>query len=154
MTIRTAEISEAAELAVLINAAFLVEKFFVDGDRIDTDQVRDLFPKGAFLVLDGEHSLDACVYVEQRGDRAYFGLLSIDPGRQRSGLGSRLVKAAEYWARERGCGHLDMRTVNLRDELPAFYGRLGYVETGTDPFTPETPTKLPCHFVNFSKALS
>jgi GNAT superfamily N-acetyltransferase len=153
MQIRVAEISEAEGIACLINTAFSIEKFFVDGDRITPDQVRSLFPKGEFLVADGDSAPAACVYVEPRGERAYFGLLSIDPARQRGGLGSRLVAAAEEWAREKGCRFMDLRIVNLREELPAFYRRLGYVEDGTEPFPPETPTKLPCHFVNMSKRL-
>ncbi len=153
MTIRVAEISEAEGIARLINAAFSIEKFFVDGDRSSPDQVRALFPKGEFLVVDGESALAACGYVEQRGERAYLGMLSIDPARQRSGIGSRLVAAAEEWAREKGCRFMDLRIVNLREDLPAFYRRLGYVEEGTDPFPPDTPTKLPCHLVNMWKRL-
>jgi GNAT superfamily N-acetyltransferase len=153
MSIRVAEVSEAEGIVTLINAAFRIEKFFVDGDRITLGQVLSLFPKGEFLVADGDDAPAGCVYLEQRGERAYFGLLSIDPARQRSGLGSRLVAAAEQWARERGCRFMDLRIVNLREELPAFYCRLGYVEDGTDSFPADTPTKLPCHFVNMSKAL-
>ena len=153
MTIRVAEISEAVGIVTLINAAFRIEKFFVDGDRINLDQVLSMFPKGEFLMVDDDGAPAGCVYVERRGERAYFGLLSIDPTRQRSGLGSRLVAAAEQWGREKGCRFMDLRIVNLREELPAFYQRLGYVEDGADPFPPDTPTKLPCHFVNMSKAL-
>jgi GNAT superfamily N-acetyltransferase len=153
MRIRVAEIAEAEGLVNLINAAFRVEKFFIDGDRINLDQVRSLFPKGEFLVPDEDAPPAGCVYVEQRGERAYFGLLSIDPARQRSGLGSRLVAAAEDWGREKGCRFMDLRIVNLREELPRFYRRLGYVEDGTDSFPADAPTKLPCHFVNMSKTL-
>jgi GNAT superfamily N-acetyltransferase len=153
MRIRVAEISEAEGIVKLINDAFRIEEFFVEGDRINLDQVLSLFPKGEFLVADGDGRLAGCVYMEQRGERGYFGLLSIDPARQRSGLGSRLVAAAEQWGREKGCRFMDLRIVNLREELPAFYRRLGYGEDGTDPFTPGTSTKLPCHFVNMSKEL-
>ncbi|MBZ5624292.1 MAG: GNAT family N-acetyltransferase [Acidobacteriia bacterium] len=153
MRIRVAEASEAEGIVRLINAAFLVEKYFIEGDRIDLDQVRSLFQKGEFLVADDGGALAGCVYLEQRGERAYMGLLSIDPSRQRAGWGSQMITASERWARERGCRFMDLRIVNLREELPAFYGRLGYVEDGMDPFPADTPTKLPCHFVKMSKAL-
>ena len=42
--------------------------------------------------------------------------------------------------------------VNLREELPPFYRRLGYIESGTLPFPiPEEATR-PCHFIVMSKA--
>jgi GNAT superfamily N-acetyltransferase len=153
MRTRVAEISEAEGIVCLINAAFSIEKFFVDGERISVEQVRSMFSNGEFLLVDGDGPLAGCVYVEQRGERAYFGLLSIDPAMQRTGLGSRLVAAAEEWARAKGCRFMDLRIVNLREELPVFYRKLGYVEDGTDPFPEETPTKMPCHFVNMSRVL-
>jgi GNAT superfamily N-acetyltransferase len=150
---RQAELSEAAAITSLINAAFRVEKFFIDGDRIQLNQIKAFFEKGEFLVLADGQGLAGCVYVEIRGERGYFGLLSIDPGRQRSGLGSRLVKIAEDRCRERHCRFLDLQIVNLREELPGFYTRRGYIADGTAPFPSDTPTKLPCHFVKMWKAL-
>ena len=151
MSIRSALPAEAEAIVRVINAAFYpAESFFVDGDRIGIDEVRHKLHKGAFLVTD---DLGGCVYVELRGERAYFGLLSVDPARQKSGIGKRLVAAAEDYARERGCRFMDINVVNLRVELPAFYRGLGYEETGTEPFPADSPTKLPCHFVCMAKPL-
>jgi GNAT superfamily N-acetyltransferase len=77
----------------------------------------------------------------------------VDPARQKGGVGRALITAAEAWARERGCGFMDLRIVNLRAELPAFYRKLGYLEAGVEEFTPGAPTKIPCHFVKMQKAL-
>ncbi len=97
--------------------------------------------------------LVGCVYVELRGERAYLGLLSVDPKRQKSGLGSALMNAAEEYCANEGCRFMDLRIINLREELPIFYRNRGYVETGTAPLTPGLQPKLPCHFVEMSKAL-
>lgn len=150
---RIAGVADAEAVTRLINRAFLVERFFIDGDRIDLSQVRGLFQKGEFLVSDDGGALAGCVYIEARGERSYLGLLSIDPSRQRSGLGSKLVAAAEVRGRENGCRFMDLQIVNLREELPAFYRRLGYAEDGAAPFPEGVPTKLPCHFVKMSKRL-
>jgi len=88
-----------------------------------------------------------------RGERGYFGLLAVDPARQKAGLGRRLVEAAESHCRAAGCRAMDMRMVSVRSELPAFYARLGYTVVGTTPFPTEVTTKRPVHFVTMSKAL-
>lgn len=154
MRVRIAEPADAEALTALINSAFLVERFFLDGDRIDLDSVRALLDKGKFLVVDGDGVLAACAYLELRGETAYLGLLSVDPSRQRAGLGSALMAAAEDHCRKAGARFVDIQIVNVRQELPAFYRRLGYVENGTAPFPAEANPKLPCHFVKMSKALS
>lgn len=153
MQVRLAAVSEAPALVALINAAFRVEKFFIDKDRIDLAQVEAFFASGCFLAVDDGEVLAACVYVEQCGQRGYFGLLSVDPARQKTGFGKRLVDAAEEHCRQLGCRAMDLQIVNLRRELPAFYRRLGYAESGTSEFPPDVVTKLPCHFVRMSKPL-
>ena len=48
---------------------------------------------------------------------------------------------------------MDIVIVSLREDLPPFYQKRGYVESGTSPFPPDVPTKIPCHFINMSKPL-
>jgi hypothetical protein len=63
------------------------------------------------------------------------------------------MTAAESYCRERGSRFMDIHIVNVRVELPPFYQRRGYVETGTSPFPEDIVTKIPCHFIVMSKAL-
>jgi len=154
LRVRIADRADVETLVHLINAAFLVERFFIEGDRINDEAVRRFMGSGQFLIAQGDDGISACVYMEPRGDRAYLGLLSVDPARQRCGLGSRMIAAAEDHARAAGIHHMDLRIVNLRQELPEFYRRLGYVPTGMSPFPPDVATKQPCHFINMTKALA
>jgi predicted N-acetyltransferase YhbS len=151
--IRRATEADAPALTALINLAFQVERFFLDGDRLDLAEVLDRLKKGHFLAEEAGGRVTACVYVEPQGVRCYLGLLSVDPGVQRAGLGKRLVSAAENFARAAGCRHMDLNVVNLREELPPFYRKLGYAERATSPFPADVYTKLPCHFIRMSKAL-
>ena len=152
--IRVATTADAEKITAVINAAFrIAEEFFVDGNRITLAEVQESFARGAFLVACEAEVVSGCVYVEPRGERAYLGLLSVDPARQQSGLGSRLMSAGEDYCRARGAQFMDIYIVNLRTELPAFYRQRGYVENGTTPFPRDVPTKQPCHFINMSKPL-
>jgi len=152
--IRIATSADAPQITAVINAAFrIAEGFFVDGNRITQAEVEELLAKGAFLLAEADGKLNGCVYVELRGERSYLGLLSVDPTIQQSGLGSLLMIEAERYCRERGSHSMDILIVNLREELPAFYQKRGYVESGTTPFPADVPTKIPCHFINMSKTL-
>jgi ribosomal protein S18 acetylase RimI-like enzyme len=151
--IRTAVQSDIDSLARLINSAFRVEQPFIDGDRTNPDGVRAYMGKGKFLLAEDSAGLAGCVYVELRGDRGYLGLLGVDPQRQGTGLGRKLMDAAEIFFRRAGCVAVDLRVVSARTPLPSFYRRLGYLETGTAPFAPDVPAKVPCHYILMSKTL-
>jgi N-acetylglutamate synthase-like GNAT family acetyltransferase len=154
MQTRTANLEDAEGITRLVNLAFRPERFFTDRDRTDPEKVRALLQKGKFLLVEQVGALAACVYVELRGERGYFGLLAVDPDLQRSGIGSRMVAAAEQYCRTAGCQFMDLTIVNLRTELPAFYNRLGYTESGTMPFPSDQHANQPCHLVRMSKPLA
>ena len=154
ITIRWADARDVAAIVRVINVAFrAAESFFVERDRISAETLRPILEKGNFLLAEDVNGLAGCVFVELRGERAYFGLLAVDPQRQHCGLGRRLIDEAENYAHAAGCRAMDIRIVSVRAELPQFYRRLGYVESGTEPFPAEVKAKLPCHFVLMSKAL-
>jgi GNAT superfamily N-acetyltransferase len=150
---RTANLADVDLLVLLINSAFRVELPYIEGDRIDAEGVRSYMAKGRFLVADDTAGLAGCVYVELRDDRGYLGLLGVDPPRQGAGLGRKLMDAAEHYFREARCRAIDLRIVSARTPLPVFYRHLGYLETGTAPFAPEVPAKVPCHYILMSKSL-
>lgn len=155
MPVRVADAGDAEAVSGVINAAFRkAESFLIDHDRIDLQTVRELFGTGKFLVAEEGGVVVGCVHVEMRGDRSYLGLLSVNPDGQKSGVGSKLMTAAEDYCAKAGSHFMDLRIVNVRKELPGFYHRRGYVETGTAPFTPGLAPKVPCHFVNMSKPLA
>ena len=150
---RLAELADVNGLVRLINSAFRVELPYIEGDRIDAAGVRSYMTKGKFFVAEAPPSLAGCVYVEVRRDRGYLGLLGVDPPRQGTGLGRKLMDAAEHYFREAGCRAIDLRVISARTPLPAFYRHLGYLETGTAPFSPDIPVKVPCHYILMTKTI-
>ena len=154
ISIRDANANDAVAIARLVNTAFLVEQFFIERDRTNPEVVRGMMKKGKFLLAEDEQGMVGSIYMELRGERGYFGMLSIEPSRQGMGVGHRLAEAAEKYFRDAGCKWSDLIIVNVRTELLALYGRWGYKETGTAPYDDPTPTKIPVHFILMSKPLS
>ena len=149
-SVRVARTSDAGALAALVNRAYAVEAFFVEGERTSAAEIAGMMAAGTFVVLEDATGLAAAVYVQP--DRAYFGMLSVDPARQHCGLGKRLVTIAEAMASAMGAPSVDLKIVNLREELARWYKSLGYREVGTAPYT-HRPVKRACHFVEMRKSL-
>ena len=168
LRMRIAQERDVDAIVRLINAAFIVERIAFDGDRIDAQGVGELLKKGAFLLaedaagppvradrMDPRVGLSGCVYVEAVGERSYLGLLCVDPGRQGTGLGRRLVAAAEEYSRNAECCAMDLRVISPRAEgLVPFYEHLGYTQTGTAPFSSDVKPKVRCHYITMAKPLT
>jgi GNAT superfamily N-acetyltransferase len=154
VTIRSAKAGDLSALISLINKAFAIETF-LDGPRIDEEGLWATLNKGDILVAETDGRAIACVYVELRGERAYFGMLAVDPAEQGKSLGRFMIAAAEQYGRNHECKHMDISVLSLRPELLPFYRNLGYAETGTEDFHPTRPLKagFKCHAILMSKVL-
>jgi GNAT superfamily N-acetyltransferase len=153
ITLRLANPPDAVLIAALVNRAYEVERFFVQGDRTSADEVRMLRGKGAFIVaVDADDALLGCVYVEVSGPGGRFGMLAVEPRAHGRGIGHRLIDAAETRAREAGAETMTIEVVNLRTDLFPLYETLGYVRSGTAPYV-HRPVIQPCHFILMTKRL-
>lgn len=156
IAIREARPGETATITALINRAYEVEAFFKVGTRTNEREIAGLLVRDSFLVAEDEsHRVLGAVRVSANGSEGHLGMLAIEPSLQGNGLGRRMVAAAEAWALERGCTSMWLETVNLREELPPFYRKLGYEITGTQPWPEDSLERIsrPAHFILMSKAL-
>jgi predicted N-acetyltransferase YhbS len=151
--IRTAGDADVDEIVSLVNTAYEVERFFVEGDRTSVEAIRADLASGTILVAhrSGE-PLVGCVYVAIGLPRAYFGLLAVSPAEQGHGLGRRLIESTEDHARSAGAAVMDITVVSVRPDLMTFYSRLGYLVAGTEPYV-HRPVLMPVHFVKMAKEL-
>ncbi|MDG2525532.1 GNAT family N-acetyltransferase [Stenotrophomonas sp. HITSZ_GD] len=142
LTFRTATVADIDALVALVTSAYrgdasrvgwTTEADLLDGTRIDPDILRQDILRDRSLVLlaerDGE--LIACAHISDEGDAGYFGMFSVSPTLQGSGVGKQLMREAERIVREQW-GHALMRmtVIDVRAELIAFYERRGYRRTG------------------------
>ncbi len=156
-TVREATSEDIPELVRIINAAFRVEDFFVNGDRTNRVDIakRMSDPAVRFLVVDAPDSrgLAAGVQVDVHGQRGHFGMLAVDPEFQRRGLSRVLMNAVEEYCRAAGCKDLEIEVVNLREELSAFYDAMGFVSIDTAPFPDTSKLRREAHMVRMTKRL-
>jgi predicted N-acetyltransferase YhbS len=154
MKTRPASAADCPAITRLINTAFEVERFFIPNDRISLESVQRYLDSGCYLLAENDSGLCGLIYFEIRGIRGYFGMLSVRPDMQGQGLAHRLIHEVEKYLYNAQCRHLDIQIVNIRPELFPFYSKLGFIETGTQPFVKSDIALMPCHFINMSKPLN
>lgn len=158
MLTRYATRADIPEIVRIINSAFRVEDFFIDGDRTNEADIaaRMAEPEVRFLVVDAPESeaLAATVMMDVHGGRGHFAMLSVDPPFQGRGLSRLLMNAVEEHCRAAGCYALDIEIVNLREELPAFYAANGFAPATTLPFPDERKLRRDAHLVRMTKSLN
>jgi ribosomal protein S18 acetylase RimI-like enzyme len=152
--IRPGTDADVQTIVRLVNKAYEVEHFFVQGDRTHTTEVQTLLGQGRFLVAedDASSAVIGCIYVESGGPRGSFGMLAVDPQWQRRGIARELIAAAEQAIQDAGGRFVDIHVVNVREDLLPRYRRLGYVDAGTAPYV-HRPVIQQVHFIVMRKAL-
>jgi ribosomal protein S18 acetylase RimI-like enzyme len=147
LTFRSATLEDIPALINLVTSAYrgdaskqgwTTEADILDGQRIDAHMLRaDLAQtKSMILIAESGERLFACaqVAVEPTTDSiptAYFGMFSVSPDAQGSGIGKIVLAESERLARNTlGCARVRMTVIDCREELIAFYERRGYVRTG------------------------
>lgn len=157
MNTRYATSRDIPELVRIINLAYRVEDFFIDGDRTNAADVKSRMdaPGACFIVIDSPDSgsLAAGVWVEVHEQRGHFAVLSVDPAFQGKGLARVLVDEVEDHCRQAACHSLDLEVVNLRLELPPFYAKFGFELSGTAPFTDTGKLRKDAHLKLMTKTL-
>ena len=142
LTFRAANGGDIPALIELVTSAYrgevskqgwTTEADILDGQRIDADALaRDIArPHSRVLLAERDGALVACAHVAVEDAAGYFGMFSVKPDEQGSGLGKQVIAEAERIAREEWkLPAMRMTVIDIRDELIAFYERRGYHRTG------------------------
>ncbi|GAA0914310.1 GNAT family N-acetyltransferase [Luteibacter anthropi] len=141
-TFRNATLADAPLIAALVESAYrgdasragwTTEADFLHGRRTDATEITELLASGngRFVLLERDGTLAASCYIERQGVVCYFGMFSVHPPLQGSGIGRLVMAEAERIAREEWtCERVEMTVIDIRDELIAWYERRGYARTG------------------------
>lgn len=151
--LRQANSNDIDTLVGLVNRAFVVEQFFLVRERASADDLREALKRGVFLLAESCGAVEGAIYCEIKGGAGRIGMLSVEPALQGRGLGRRLMNAAEEYFRGHGCTRVELRVVDHRVELPAFYSKMGFARTGIEPFPEDIEVRMPCRLVVMQKNL-
>ena len=139
---RVALIDDVPALVALVNSAYrgdssragwTTEADLLGGIRIDADRIQAAVgtPGQAVLVHENDGEIVACVHLQRTGETAYLGMLTTRPVKQGTGIGQRMIAAAERWVADAwGSREMHMTVLLQHEELLAWYVRRGYERTG------------------------
>ena len=138
-----ARADEAAALADLVNDAYRAtgpvkgwtsEAHLLGGQRIDADMLREILARDDSRILQAHvaGTLCGCIHLEKTPPTGVdLGLFAIRPGLQGRGLGRSVIEHAERWAVTHwGTRRAEITVIDLRQDLVAWYQRMGYDFTG------------------------
>ena len=150
---RAAEAADIPAIVPLVESAYrgdasrvgwTTEADFLDGRRTGPDDVGACIarPRSRILLAESvlaesaQHQLLACAHVADEDGAGYFGMFSVQPGLQNSGIGKAVLAEAERIVSEEWkLPLMRMTVIDIRAELIAWYERCGYRRTGiTKPF--------------------
>lgn len=139
---RSATLADVDAIIALVESAYrgdasrqgwTTEADLLDGQRIDRQLLIELIQRddARVILLEQGGQLLACCELQDLKGIAYFGMFSVRPNGQGTGIGNRLLLEAErYAAEEWQCREMRMSVIDIRKELLAWYERRGHLRTG------------------------
>ncbi|SDF58460.1 GNAT family N-acetyltransferase [Chitinophaga filiformis] len=115
------------------------EGHLVEGERTTEAALLDLISRPGvtiFKCCDMQSVILGSVLLEKKETTLYLGMLSVLPGVQTAGIGSRLIQYSEAFAREHQYNTITITVIDKRKELIDWYRRKGFEPTGNEvPFS-------------------
>ena len=163
MRVSIASPQDINALVALINSAYrgeaskkgwTTEADLVQGElRTDIASLTDILKnKDAIMLKNVSENGDitGCVYLHKQERGLYLGMLTVSPLLQGGGIGKKLLKAAELYAKNNNCPSIFMNVIYIRHELIAWYERHGYRQTDErKPFPTDQRFGIPTQVLEF-----
>ncbi|WP_368561808.1 GNAT family N-acetyltransferase [Pseudoxanthomonas sp. UTMC 1351] len=142
LTFRPATLADIPALVELVTSAYrgetskqgwTTEADILEGQRIDPEVLRQDIerPQSRIVIAERDGKMLACAHIAEENGAGYFGMFSVRPDQQGSGLGKTMINEVERIVRDEWrLPAMRMTVIDIREELIAFYERRGYVRTG------------------------
>lgn len=139
------------ELVLLVNSAYrgdsskkgwTTEAELLEGVRTDPNTLLAQINQPGQTILKATNNVQeiiACVSLEEKDNKIYLGMLTVKPDIQATGIGKKMMQAAEAFAISKNLYCIEMTVISVRSELIAFYERRGYQQTGEKRDFPTDP---------------
>lgn len=101
--------------------------------RTDAAAVGEVIKKDNSVILkytEDAGSIIGCVNLQQHAGKVYLGMFAVSPLLQGSGVGKKLLQAAEEYSVQVNCPVIYMTVISVRTELIDWYKRHGYKDKG------------------------
>ena len=143
--------TDITELVQLVNSAYrgesskkgwTTEADLLEGVRTDPNTLLDQInqvDQTLLKAIDSSQKILGCVSLLKKTDKFYLGMLTVQPDIQSSGIGKKLLMAAEDYAKSNHIYCIEMTVISVRQELIAWYQRRGYHLTGEKRAFPTDP---------------
>ncbi len=147
---RIASNDDADNITSLVNSVYrgdnakkgwTTEAELIDGIRITSERVNEIINTDSNVILLAIiNNIAGCVHLEKIGDKCHLGMLSVDVNIQNLGIGKKMMKQSEHYAKNIfKCSEIEMKVIGQRQELINYYLRRGYHITGEkEPFVLNT----------------
>src|SRR5687768_3592364 len=142
LTFRAATEADVDQVIALVESAYrgdasrvgwTTEADLLDGRRTGRDDIEAILARerSRLLLAELDGDMIACAHVMVEDGAGYFGMFSVVPKLQGTGVGKTVLAEAERIVREDWhCDAMRMTVIDVRDELIEFYERRGYHRTG------------------------
>lgn len=132
LALRPAVASDAGPVLACLEAAYAPVATGLADLPDMSEGLEDDITAGRVWVVAGKAGIDGVLVLVTTGDEAKIANVAVHPGAQGTGLGGRLMRAAERMARENDCNVLRLATHRDMPGNIALYRHLGWTETGRD----------------------
>lgn len=140
---KTAQLDDAKSITNLVNSAYrgdysrkgwTTEADLIEGQRTDDASIIKMIQtpgEQIEIALNPDGKVIGCVLLKREDKNTlYFGMLTVEPSLQGSGLGKKILLQIESIARKENKDKIRLTVIPQRKELIEFYERRGYQATG------------------------